>query len=139
MAEVAGYVNEVWILAGSSAMAAGTGAEVLGVDDSKFGRLCDILDISSFGNQYKKKLAGQLDSTFTLAGNIYVGDTTGQDVIVAGASVYVGVMPNGPTVAGTQVPAIVESVDYSYAVAGKQTFSATFACNGAPVELPIRS
>lgn len=137
--EVAGYVNETWILTGTSAMAAGTGAKVLGVDNSTFNRMCNILDISSFGNQYKSKLAGQKDGTFTLSGNIYVGDTTGQDELEPGDSVYIGVMPSGPTVAGTQAPFIVESFDASYDTNGKQTFSASLSMNGAPVALPIRS
>ena len=120
-------------------MAAGTGAKIEGVDNASFGRLCEILDISAFGDTHKKKLAGQKDSTFSISGNIYTGDTTGQDVIVEGDSVYIGVMPSGVGVAGTQVPAIVESIESTYDVAGKQTFSATFACNGAPEALPIRS
>ena len=139
MAELAGYLNEVWVLTGAVAMAAGTGAKILGVDNSSFGRLCDMLDITSFGDTYKKRMAGLKDSTFTISGNVYVGDTTGQDVLIPGDSIYIGVMPSGPTVAGTQVPCIVESFETSIDVAGKQTFSATLSPIGAPVALAIRS
>lgn len=139
MSECAGFLNQVWILTGAVAMAAGTGAKIDGVDNSTFGKLCEILDITSFGDTYKSRLAGIKDSTFSLSGNIVTGDTAGQDELVPGDSVYIGVMPSGVTVAGTQVPCIVESIEYSYDVNGKQTFSSTMACNGAPVELAIRS
>ncbi len=138
MAEVAGNTNEVWILTGAVAMANNTGAKILGVDNSSFGKLCEILDITAFGDTYKNRLAGIKDTTVSISGNYYASDSTGQEVIVPGDSVYIGVMPSGPTVAGTQVPAIVESYEISSDANGKQTFSATFACKGAPVELAIR-
>ena len=139
MAEQAGYKNEVWVLDGASAMEAGTGAKILGVDNSSFAKLCDMLDITAFGDTYKNRMAGLKDTTITISGNLYVGDTTGQDVLIPGNDIYIGVMPSGPTVAGYQVPALVASYEISSDVAGKQTFSATFACTGAPVALPIRS
>ena len=139
MAEQAGKTNEVWVLDGTVAMTAGTGAKMLGVDNSTFRRLCDLLDISAFGDTYKKRLAGLKDTEISISGNLYVGDTTGQDVLIPGNSIYIGVMPSGPTVAGYQVPVIVESFEISSDVNGKQTFSATFGALDASVALPIRS
>lgn len=139
MSELAGYTNQVYVLAGASAMEAGTGAKVAGVDNSSFNKLCEILDITSFGDTYRKRLAGLKDSAFSISGNYYPGDTNGQDVLVAGAAVYIGTFPSGTAVAGTQIPAIVENFEVSSDVAGKQTFSCTLAANGAPVALPARS
>jgi len=140
--ELAGYENRIKILTGSTAMAGGaspTGSEIEGVDSSSYGELCDILDITSFGDAYKNRMGGLKDTTFTIAGNVYVGDTTGQDVIVPGDTVMIGTYPSGTGVAGKQVKAIVESMDRPTDVAGKQTFSATFSCIAAPVELPLIS
>jgi len=139
MAEQAGFKNQVFILTGAVAMGAATGAKILGVDNSTFGKLCDILEITAFGDTYKNRMAGLKDSTFTISGNLYTGDTTGQDVLIPGDTVFVGAFPQGTTVAGTQVKAIVESVEMSSEVSGKQTFSASFSCIAAPVALPIRS
>jgi hypothetical protein len=139
MSEQAGYKNEVWVLDGASAMAAGTGAKILGVNNSTFARLCDLLETTAFGDTNKKRIGGLKDTTITISGDLYVGDTTGQDVLVPGNDIYIGVMPSGPTVAGYQAPFLVESFEIASDVAGKQTFSATFGCTGAVVALPIRS
>lgn len=140
MSELAGFTARIKILDGSVAMAgaaAPTGAYILGVDNYSFGKLCDMLEITAFGDTYKKRMAGLKDSTFTISGNVYVGDTTGQDVIVPGNDVMIGVYPSGPSVAGTQVNALVESFEVQSDVAGKQTFSATFSCIAVPVALPL--
>jgi len=139
MAEVAGFTNQVWALAGATAMVAGTGAKVEGVDNSSFGKLCDILDITAFGDTYKNRLAGLKDTSMSISGNVYVGDTNGQNIMIPGNTIHIGVMPSGTAVAGTQVKAIVESFETSAAVDGKQTFTASFSCIAAPVALPIRS
>lgn len=138
MPEVAGYLNQTWILAGTVAMTNSTGAKIAGVDKTDYGNLCDILEISAFGDTYKNRMAGLKDSTFKLSGNLYTGDTTGQDVLVPGNTVFIGVYPSGTGVAGKQVKAIVESVDWAYDVAGKDTFNASLACCAAPVALPLR-
>lgn len=139
MAEQAGFTNQVFILAGAVAMSGSTGAKILGIDNSTYNKLCEILDITASGDTHRKRMAGLLDSSINISGNLYVGDTTGQDVLVAGASCYIGTYPSGTGVAGTQIPAIVENIEVSSAVDGKQTFSASLLANGAPVELPLRS
>lgn len=138
MAEQAGFTNQVFILAGAVAMSGSTGAKILGIDNSTYNKLCEILDITSFGNTHRKRMAGLLDSSINISGNLYVGDTTGQDVLVAGASCYIGTYPSGTGAAGTQIPAIVENIEVSSAVDGKQTISASLLANGAPVALPLR-
>lgn len=140
MSEQAGYVNVVKVLAGSVAMAGGaapTGAIIAGVNNSSFGRLCDMLEITAFGDTYKKRMAGLKDSSFSISGNVYTGDTNGQDVLVPGNTIMVGVYPSGTGVAGTQVNAIVESFETTVDVAGNQAFSCAFSCIAAPVALPL--
>jgi hypothetical protein len=120
-------------------MAEGTGAAIKGVDNQSYGMLCDILEITAFGDTYKKRMAGLKDSSFTISGNVYTGDTTGQDVLIPGNAVMIGAHPSGKAVAATQIPAIVESFEVSVDVAGKQTFSCTLAANGAPVAMPAHT
>lgn len=139
MAELAGKTNQVYILAGTSAMSGATGAKINGVDSATLNRLADILEISQFGDDYKKRMAGLKDSNISISGNFDPADTNGQNVIVAGDFVYVGLYQQGTAVAGVQVPMIIESVEQAAEVSGQQTFSASFQGNGAPVALPART
>lgn len=138
MAELAGNVNVVYILAGTTAMTNSTGAKVLGVNNSQFNQLCSLLDISQFGDTNVKRKAGLKDGSVSLSGNYYPGDTNGQDSITAGADLYIGVYPQGTGVAGKQMPVIVENFNISSAVNGLQTFTASLQGNGAAVALPLR-
>lgn len=141
MAEVAGYVNRVKILAGSTPMVgagAPTGSYIEGVDNSTYSLLCDLLEITAFGDSYKNRLAGLKDGSMSISGN-YDSADTGQIAIVPGSSFYVGVYPSGPSVVGKQAPAICESLEISADAAGKQTFTASFSFIGAPVALPLIS
>lgn len=139
MAELAGNLNVVYILAGTTPMAEGTGAAIKGVDNSSFGKLCDILEITAFGDASKKRKGGLKDTTFTLSGNRYTGDTTGQDILIPGNDIYIGAHPAGKSVAAEQIPAIVESIEWSAEVAGMQKFTASIAANGAPVVMPAHT
>ena len=139
MAEQAGNINVVYVLAGVTAMAAGTGAKILGVDSASYGNLCDILEVTSFGDAYKKRMAGLKDTSFSISGNIYTGDTTGQAVLVPGSTIFIGCFPQGNLVASMQVMAIVETFEAKYEVSGKQTFSCSLSCIAAPVVLPARA
>jgi len=138
MAEVAGFTNQVWAIAGATAMTNSTGAKMLGVDSSTYSQLCDILEITAFGDTYKNRMGGLKDTTFSVSGNYYPGDTTGQEILIPGNTVFIGVYPSGTGVAGKQVKAIVESFEISAAVADKQTFSASLSGIAAPVSLPLR-
>jgi len=139
MAELAGFTNVVYVLAGVVAMAEETGAKILGVDNQSYGMLCDMLEITAFGDTHKKRMAGLKDSSFSISGNVYTEDTTGQDVLIPGNSVMIGAHPSGQAVAATQIPAIVESFGVNVDVAGKQTFSCALAANGAPVAMPAHT
>lgn len=137
--EVAGALNQVWILAGTTHMTGSTGAKVNGIDKSTFNQLCEIMEITAFGDTAKRRLAGLLDADISIEGNVYTGDTTGQAVLVAGASCFIGVYPQGTGVAGTQIPAIVESVETSADVTGMQRIKAVCKLNGVAEALPLRS
>ena len=139
MANVAGKTNIVYILTGSTAMVDGTGAKVDGVDSSSYNQLCDLLEISQFGDDYKVRLAGMKDTNFSLSGNYNSDDANGQEELVPGDTVFVGVYPSGIAVAGSQVKCIVESFEQSSDAAGKQTFSASLQGIAAPVALPAQS
>lgn len=139
MTELAGKTNVVYILTGTTAMTGLTGAKVLGVDNSSYNQLCDLLEITQFGDNYKNRMAGLKDTNVSLSGNYYPGDTTGQDELVPGDTVYVGIYPQGTGVAGKQVKAIVESFEISASVGDKQTFSASLQGIAAPEALPLQA
>jgi hypothetical protein len=139
VAEIAGKTNIVYILAGTTAMTDSTGAKVLGVDNSSYQMLCDLLEITAFGDSYKKRLAGLLDTSVTISGNYYPGDTNGQDILVVGNTVQIGIYPSGTGSAGKQVEAIVESFEINADVGGKQTFSSTLQGTEAPAALPAQA
>lgn len=136
MAEVAGKTNVVYVH--TEAMTNSTGAKITGADNASYKTLCDILDITSFGDTNRKRMAGLLDTEITVSGNIYTGDT-GQGLLVPGTTVFIGCYPQGTAVPSMQVQAIVNSFEASYPVDGKQTFSATFSCIAAPVALPAQT
>ena len=140
MSELAGKTNIVYVLSGSSAMTASTGAKVLGVDDSSYNQLCDLLEITQFGDDYKSRIAGLKDTSISLSGNYYPGDTNGQDVLDnPGGEVFIGVYPQGTGEAGKQVNALIEDFEISASVGDKQTFSCTLQGIAAPVTLPAQS
>ena len=138
MAEQAGKTNIVYILTGTTAMANNTGAKVLGVDDSSYNQLCDLLEISQFGDTHKNRIAGLKDTNVSLGGNYDPADTTGQAELDPGDTVYIGIYPQGTAVEGKQVKAIVESFEISASADGKQEFSASLQGIAAPVALPAQ-
>lgn len=141
MAELAGKTNIVYVLVGSTAIEDGTGAKVEGVDNSSYEQLCDMLDITQFGDDYRNRKAGLKDTTVSLSGNYYPGDTNGQDVLADGVgdTIYIGVYPEGTGTAGKQVKALVENFNISAAVADKQTFSCSIQGIAEPETLPAQS
>ena len=139
MPEIAGVTNQVFILAGSTHMTGSTGAKVSGITKSTFKQLCDIMEITAFGDTSKRRIAGLLDAEIDLDGNVYVGDTNGQAVLVTGASCWIGVYPSGTAVAGSQIPAIIESVETDADIKGMQTIKAVCKLNGVAEALPLRA
>lgn len=136
MAELAGKTNEVYI---NATEMDDDGAKVEGVDDSSYNQLCDLLEITQFGDDYKSRLAGLKDTNVSLSGNYYPGDTNGQDLLVPGDTVYIGVYPEGTGNAGKQVEALIESFEISASVGDKQTFSASLQGNGEPTTMPAQT
>ena len=138
MAELAGITNQVWVLAGSVAMTNATGAKMLSIDNSSWDTLCDTLEYLAYGDTFKKRIASLHDTAMTISGSYNPADTTGQNVMVAGATVMLGIYPQGTTVAGTQAQFIVTGVRLAMPAAGIQTVSYDVVCNSVPVELPLR-
>jgi hypothetical protein len=139
MAELAGYLNEVYVLTGSTAMTDATGAKVLGTDNSGWNALCELLEITAFGDTHRNRMAGLKDTSVSLSGNYYPGDTTGQDELVPGDTIYIGIYPSGSGSAGKQVKALVESFEITAAKDGKQEFSASIQGIDAPEVLPAQA
>ena len=138
MPELAGKLNQVWALAGSTAMTGATGAKVFGVDNASWNALCSLLEIPQFGDTHMNRMAGLKDTTVSISGNYDPTDATGQNILEPGDIIHIGVYPQGTAVAGKQVKAIVESFENAAEVTGKQTFSASISGIAAPVALPLR-
>ena len=142
MGEVAGKTNYAKILTGITPMVgagAPTGAKINGVDNSTYKKLCDLLEITQFGDTHKNRLAGVKDTSVTVSGNLDTADTLGQLELEPGDTVYIAVHPSGATVAGSQCKCIVESFEQSADATGKQTFSATLQGIAAPEASPAHS
>ena len=134
MAELAGKLMEVRI--NSTEMTDGDGgAKVNGADNTTLNKLADILEITQFGDDYKKRMVGLKDSNVSLSGNYDPADTNGQLVLEPGDDVWVALFPQGTSESGTQIKMIVESFEQSASVDGKQEFSSSLQGNGAPATI----
>lgn len=132
--ELAGKVMEVRI--NSAEMNSNAdGAKVEGVDNATLNKLADILEISQFGDTYKKRMAGLKDSNVSLSGNYRHDDTTGQLKLEPGDAVWIAVFPQGTGEDGTQIEMVVESFEQSASVDGKQEFSSSLQGNGEPATI----
>jgi hypothetical protein len=141
LAELAGRLRYIKVLTGSVAMVgagAPTGTAVGGVDSDTYRKLCDLVEITAYGDTHKSRLAAMKDTTVTLSGNLDTTDA-GQLVLEPGDTIMIAVHPGGATVAGKQVNCIVESFEDSGDALGKQTFSATVQGIAAPVASPAHS
>jgi predicted secreted protein len=125
MSELAGKAMVVKIDTTSS----GAGTVIGGVDNTTLRQLCNLLDISAFGDSYHSRIAGLKDSSVSLSGNYDPADA-GQLKINAGDTVWVQVLPNGT--AGKKIEMLVEEFSQQASADGKQTFNATLQGNGAP-------
>ena len=126
MAELAGRQAVIKIDTTSS----GPGVVIDGVDNHTYKELCDMLDISKYGNEYKNRIGGLKDTNVTLSGNYNPSDTNGQLKIVPGDFVWLQVLPDGTN--GKKVKMIVEDFTLQAPVEGKQTFSSTLQGVEAP-------
>lgn len=132
---IAGNRHEVWFLRGTTAMDGTTGTKLEGLDNSSITETADMLEVTEFGSEYKKRIPGLKDASASVSGNYR--ETT--DELRAGDYVYLGMYPNTPANPGKQLLCIVESVEYSADASDKQTISLSLQGAGEPVEvLPAR-
>lgn len=140
MSELAGKVAKIYVH--TAAMTGSTGNILSGMDSTALTQMAEILDITQLGDNYKKRMPGIKDSSVDAGGNYDPADTTGQGILQTafdnGTTVFVGIYPQGTTIAGKQVQCYVESLEWKASATGKQTFVPKFAPTAAPVALPLR-
>jgi len=130
MAELGGQLMVVKI----GLTSCGSFTTINGVDNATLRRLCNILDFTNFGHEYKTRGAGIKDTSVALAGNYDPDDPNGQLVLEPGDTVFVQVLPDGSI--GKQIEMIVENFEQTAAADGKQTFSSSLQGVNAPTEVP---
>lgn len=132
----AGNKCVVYFLKGTTPMTASTGIKLEGLDNASLSQTADLLEITSFGDEYKKRIPGLKDVSVSISGNY----KEQHDEIEAGDYVMIGMYPNGTENPGKQVLCIVESVEYSADASDKQTISMSLQGAGEPVQiLPART
>ncbi len=131
MTELAGRLLEVRIN-GELMANGGAGAKVEGVDNSTLNRMAEILEVTQFGDERKKRIHGLKDTSLSLSGNYRPDDTSGQLLLEPGDDVFIALFPQGTGAAGKQIQMIVENFEESASVDGKQEFSSSLQGNGAP-------
>jgi predicted secreted protein len=109
----------------------GSFVNVKGIKQITFSRDGALIDVSEFGDDWKRSLRGILDATFDLQGNYEPSDTTGQGVLetafMAGTDVFIQYLPDGT--AGWQMQATITKFsadsgvdkEVSLQVSGNQT------------------
>lgn len=109
----------------------GTFVTVKGIKQITFSRDGALIDVSEFGDDWKRNIRGMLDATFDLQGNYEPSDTTGQGVLdaafLASTDVFIQYLPDG--VAGWQMQATITKFstdsgvdkEVSLQVSGNQT------------------
>jgi predicted secreted protein len=131
----AGNKNVVYFLKGQTKMDETTGVKLEGLDNASLSQTADMLEITEFGSEYKKRIPGLKDTSVSISGNY----KEQHDELEAGDYVMIGMYPNGTENPGKQVLCIVESVEYSADASDKQTISMSLQGAGEPVEvLPAR-
>lgn len=82
-----------------STTADGSFATVLGIKNVTFSRDGQLIDTSSFGEDWKSALVGMLDATLDIQGNYRPDDTGGQVVMdtafTAGSDLFIQWLPDG--------------------------------------------
>lgn len=131
----AGNKNVVYFLKEQTPMTSSTGVKLEGLDNASLSQTADMLEITEFGSEYKKRIAGLKDYSVSISGNY----KEQHDEIVPGDYVWIGMYMNGIENPGKQALCIVESVEYSADAGDKQTISMSLQGAGEPVQtLPAR-
>lgn len=129
MAELAGNKARIRISA-TKMTSASDGYEVKGAESTGLNKLKELLEVTALGDDYKRRIVGLKDTEIPLKGSI-ITDDDGQDLF-DNDYVYIAIYPEGFSEAGTQVYMVIESVNYTYEVSGKQDFDVSLKGNGAP-------
>lgn len=141
--ELAGKISQVYAIDGTTAMTSSTGTEVK-CDDSTLSLMVDVLETTNFGDAAKRRMPGLKDADLPISGN-YDPSDAGQAILKdnLGDYIYIGVYPQGDSVAGTQIKAFVSKFEIKASASGKQTFSCSLgvdaADDGGAIALPAQS
>lgn len=142
MAEIAGKTAVIYVLGGTSAMTGSTGTVLGSMDSAGLSQIADMLDITAFGASSKVRIPGIKDTNIEASGNYDpsdAGQTAIQTAYDNGTTIFVGIYPQGTSIAGKQVQCYVESIESKATPTGKQTFAPKFSAIALPVALPARS
>ena len=139
MTATAGYENRVYILVGDTPMDGSTGALISGVNSTTYEDLVEALDVTSFGDLYKKRIFGLGDVSFSLEGKYIPDDANGQKKLRARTYAYVGIYQNGEEKEGVQFPVLITKFSLKADASGTQDISIGFEGNGEPITLPVRT
>lgn len=132
---LAGNKCAVYFLKGNTLMDGTTGVKLEGMDNASLSQTADMLEVTAFGDEYKKRIPGLKDTSVSISGNY----KEQHDEIEAGDYVMIGMYMNGTENPGKQVLCIVESIEYSADAGDKQTISMSLQAAGEPVQtLPAR-
>lgn len=126
MAEYAGLSRVILIATTST----GAGVAIHGVKDSTYRHLCDMLDITHFGDTHRGRKGGLLDTALPLSGSYDPADTTGQALLVPGNDVYIQVLYDGTS--GSKIQMICENFEQGGSVDALQTFTSSLLGQAAP-------
>ena len=129
------------VYAKASATTAVSGDELDGINSVTYSPSVNLLDITDFKDTSgaKLKLAGLIDGSLQLAGDLEIADAPQallRSSMVSGASVWMTIHfnPSGSASSkGFQVECKVESFEISASVDGKAEFSCSLQFSGAPV------
>ena len=136
MTFLAGSKCSVYFLKGTTPMTSNTGVRLEGLDNASLSQTADMFEITVFGDEYKKRVAGLKDYSVSVSGN-YLEQ---HDEIVPGDYVWIGIYMNGTENPGKQALCIVESVEYSADAGDRQTISMSLQGAGEPIQvLPART
>lgn len=135
MGALAGNKMAVFIST-SQITSVGDGTKIANLSNFSLKKSAESIDISSFGDDFKKLIGGLKSGECTLSGTLDIDDA-GQQIIDVGEVVYLAWFNDGITHDGYSAPFYVSDLEISAEVAGKQEFTATLNLNETPTEIGI--